>query len=317
MDNAKYMKIRLNSLHPAVAVPFELFVKINNRMIHYLRAGDSLIAEKIEDFDRKAPDAFYIYEHEHEKYKEHLSHMMISDELSTSEKAVMLRESSLAIMEQLYENPDVDKALDESKEVIGEFIGFMDQDPDAMGHLIGLSSHDFYTYNHSLDVGIYSLGLGAVAGYSGEDLKELGYGALVHDVGKRHVDVEIICKDGPLNDDEWAEMLLHPQFGLMILDKHGATEAAKACCFEHHENFQGTGYPQKLSGPEIHPMARIIAITDTYDALTTKRSYNEPMTPTTALQFMNEKLKAKYDASLLSAMNDILFKMSEVQKKSN
>jgi putative nucleotidyltransferase with HDIG domain len=297
-----------------VPVTFDVFVNVNDKKIHYLRAGGTLAAEKIENFEKKAPDNFYIRTAEKAAFKKYIADLMLSEEINSYEKATLLRESSLALVEELYESPDIAVALNESKEVINEFVQLMDRDSDAMGHLIGLSSHDFYTYNHSLDVGIYSLGLGQVAGYEGEDLKELGQGALFHDIGKRHVSVDIICKDGPLDNVEWAQMQQHPQFGLMILDKYEVSDAIKACCFEHHESFQGNGYPQQLEGHEIHPMARIVALTDTYDALTTKRSYSEPMTPTDAISFMNEKLKGRYDADLMAAMHDILFRMEKAKK---
>ena len=112
----------------------------------------------------------------------------------------------------------------------------MGEEPTAMSHLIGLSTHDFYTYTHSLDVGIYSLGLAKAAGFSKADLQEMGEGALFHDIGKRNVDVNIICKDGPLDDVEWAQMQKHPEYGLHILTEHNASDAIKACCFEHHES---------------------------------------------------------------------------------
>ena len=83
----------------------------------------------------------------------------------------MLRESSLALVEALYEHPDVGKALQDAKEVIFNFVNLMDSEPESLAHLIGLSTHDFYTYNHSLDVSIYSLGLNKAAGFSAEDLK--------------------------------------------------------------------------------------------------------------------------------------------------
>lgn len=314
MEDTEYLKIRLSSIHPEVPVTFDIFVNVNDKKIHYLRAGGTLAAEKIENFEKKAPDNFFIRMSEKPAFRKYISGLMDSDTLSSLEKAELLRESSLALVEELYESPDIAQALDESKGIINEFVQFMDKDPDAMGHLIGLSSHDFYTYNHSLDVGIYSLGLGYVAGYRDADLKELGQGALFHDIGKRHVSVDIICKDGPLDEVEWAQMQQHPQFGLLILDKHEVSDAIKACCFEHHESFQGNGYPQQLEGEEIHPMARIVALTDTYDALTTKRSYNEPMTPTDAITFMNEKLKGRYDADLMAAMHDILFHMEKIKK---
>jgi putative nucleotidyltransferase with HDIG domain len=283
---------------------------LGTRHLHYLRAGQSLSPEKIKKMDRS--DAFFIREEERQAYKKFIFERLNDEQLDVFAKASILRESSMTLAEEIFEQSDVENALIESRELISQFIDFMDKEPDGMASLISLSSHDFYTYNHSLDVGIYSLGLGQVVGYSPQELVELGQGALFHDIGKRNVDVEIICKQGPLSDLEWAQMKKHPQFGLKILMEHKASEEMMACCFEHHENFFGNGYPQQLPGKDIHPMARIVAITDTYDALTTKRSYNEPKTPFDAIEFMNTKLAGRYDEDLLKAMRSVLFKMTKV-----
>lgn len=311
MSLTEHFRIRLTSLHPSKPIPFDIFIHVGSRMVHYLRAGDSISQEKLLSFESKAPDKFFITEDQKPTYQEYIKDRLSSDQLSAKEKALMLRESSLALVEALYEHPDVGKALQDAKEVIFNFVNLMDSEPESLAHLIGLSTHDFYTYNHSLDVSIYSLGLGQAAGFSAEDLKTLGEGSLFHDIGKRHVPVDIICKDGPLDDGEWAQMQKHPEYGLHILTEHSAADAIKACCFEHHESFTGNGYPQKLAGHEIHPMARIVAITDTYDALTTQRSYNVPMTPRNALEFMNNKLKGRYDNDLMRAMYEVLFKMEK------
>lgn len=308
-NSQKFFKIRVSTILPNRPTTFDLYIMINGRYIHYLRIGESINAEKIASLERA--DVFYVPEAQRSDYKNYVFNRLNEEEIAVQTKAQILRESSLTLAEEIFENPDVHRALNESKELVTNFIDFMETHPEGMAHLISLSSHDFYTYNHSLDVGIYSLGLGQVVGYSKEDLLELGRGALFHDIGKRNVAVEIICKNGPLNDAEWAQMQKHPQYGLRILTEYNCSEAMKACCFEHHESFLGNGYPQQLSGPEIHPMARIVAITDTYDALTTKRSYNQPMTPTAALEFMSTKLAARYDSDLLKAMNSVLFKMKE------
>ncbi len=308
----EYVAIRINSLHPSEAIPFDIFVEVGSHHVHYLRAGDSLAKEKIKKFEKTAPDSFYVLAKDRSVYRDYIQGRLNNENLKPSEKAVILRESSLAIVQELFESPDIGKALEQSKEVIRGFMDFMEDQPDAMSELIGLSKHDFYTYNHSVDVSIYSLGLGSVMGLSGKDLKELGEGALFHDIGKRHVSIDIITKDGPLTDVEWAQMKKHPEFGLLILNEQNPkliTNNIKACCFEHHESIIGNGYPQGLRGDEIHPLARIIAVTDTFDALTTKRSYNEPMLPNDALNFMREKLKARYDAEVLEAFFSILFKV--------
>lgn len=307
----KYFRIRVNSMIPERPTTFDLFVQINERNVLYLRAGDRLDKTKIQALTERAADSFYVKESERHLFKSYIHSQVNDSSLPPEKRALILRESSFSLVEELFEHPDVNTALAESKELIHNFIEFMDQEPDAMGHLIGLSSHDFYTYNHSLDVGIYSLGLGAASGFSGTpELADLGRGALFHDIGKRHVSADIICKKGPLDDVEWAQMKKHPAYGLRVL--HGNTDVSdsiRACVFEHHENHTGNGYPQELKGHEIHPMARIVALCDTYDALTTKRSYNEPMSPSHALDLMTNKLAGRFDPDLLKAMNDVLFKI--------
>lgn len=307
MEISDCFRVKINSIHPSQPIVFDLYIMVNQRLLLYLRTGDFLTEEKIAKLEKKDGE-FYVQESQREAYKKYVSDQINSESISAQDKAQILRESSYTLVAELFENPDVHKALDDAKEVVSDFVDFMDANPEGMAHLISLSGHDFYTYNHSLDVGIYSLGLAKVLGFSKEETEELGQGALFHDIGKRNVSPEIICKDGPLDDIEWAQMQKHPVFGLKILNEHdGVSEAIKAACFEHHENFLGTGYPQQLLGHEIHPHARIIALTDTFDAMTTQRSYNVPKTPAEAIQFMNEKLSDRYDPDMLKAFSSVLF----------
>jgi putative nucleotidyltransferase with HDIG domain len=309
MSLDKYMKIRLNSLPPRTPLPFDLFVAIGGRYVHYLRAGDSLEAEKISSFEKKAPESFYIFAADRAAYQKFVRDALLNDHLDTKQKALILRESTMVLVEEMFERPDIETALADARHVVEDFVAFMDSDASAMANLIGLSSHDFYTYNHSLDVSIYSLGLGNAVGFRGQDLKELGLGGLFHDIGKRYVSLDIICKTGPLSNEEWAQMQKHPQWGLMILEEHNSTDNIKACAFEHHESLLGNGYPQALTAPEIHAMARVVAVADTYDALTTKRSYNDPMKPTDAIELMNGRLKGKYDPEVMRALIEIFQKL--------
>jgi HD-GYP domain-containing protein (c-di-GMP phosphodiesterase class II) len=311
MNQGSYFKVRINTMVPGKPTTFDLHIKINGQNILYLRAGDRLHPEKIKSLDSKDTGSFFLVKEEDRKaYKQYVHEQMISEDLNVREKAVVLRESSMTLVEELFEQPDVHSALDNSKPLIKDFVEFMRAEPEAMGHLISLSGHDFYTYNHSLDVGIYSLGLGESLSYGKKELEELGIAALFHDVGKRHVSLDILCKKGPLNDAEWAQMQKHPQFGLAILNENPAvTDAVKAACFEHHESWAGNGYPQQLSAQEIHPFARIVAITDTYDAMTTQRSYNVPLKPVEAVTMMKEKLAGRYDPEMLKAMYSVLFKL--------
>lgn len=313
MQDNDYLKIQIRSLSSNEEIPFDVFITINDKKVHYLKAGDKFEDTKITQFKKKAANSFFVKSDDKQKYKDFIQSKLSSSETTSGEKAQLLRDSSMSLIEELFETPEVEDALKGSKAVINNFMKFMDSDPEAITQLIKLSTHDFYTYNHSLDVSIYSLGLGKILGFRGKELQELGEGSLIHDIGKRQVHVDIITKDGPLDDMEWMQMRKHPQYGLKILNEFNMSDAIKACCFEHHENMMGTGYPQKLPGSEIHPFARIIAITDTYDALTTQRTYNVPKTPEEALNFMKDKLKGKYDEEFLTAMYSVLFKIKETK----
>lgn len=306
-----YFCIRIKSLPPFRPIPFQLFVYINGSYFLYLKAGDSLSESRIVDFETKHPRSLFIEKENVQMYKDYIHNCIKSDAFSGQQKAKILRESSMSIVEELFENPDLEKVIKKSQDVVHDFIDLIDQDSKTMSHLLSLSSHDFYTYNHSLDVSILSLGLGRLLGYRGEELQELGEGALLHDIGKRNVGVEIITKKGVLTEEEWSIMQSHPQYGLIILNDMNVSDNIKACCFEHHESFAGNGYPQQLAGDEIHPYARIIAVTDTYDALTTKRSYNEPVDPKDAVRFINENISERYDKDIIKAMSSIISSMGE------
>lgn len=306
-----YFRIRLSTIRPDKKTTFDVYIHVDQKYIVYLRAGDRLSDGKIKSMHmRDTGDSFFVLVADKQKYQDWVKEEINSDLINPFEKAKILRESSVALMEDLFENPDVNKALDDSRPIIKDFIDLMESAPEAMGFMISLSGHDFYTYNHSLDVSIYSLGLGKALGYDPKTLEELGVGALFHDIGKRNVSLDILCKKGGLTDAEWEQMKMHPQYGLVILNGHpNISDAIKAACFEHHESWSGNGYPQQLVSDEIHPFARIVAITDTYDAMTTQRSYNVPMAPLDAVTMMKEKLAGRYDPDMLKAMYSVLFKI--------
>jgi len=310
MEPTGFFKVRINTLIPGKPITFDLYVRVAGQNIMYLRQGDYLIKEKVQTLAAKDSGShFYVRETDRRAYRDYIHEQLNSDQFNAFEKAQILRESSMTIMEDLFEHPDVAVALENSRPIVKEFIQLMDAEPTAMAHLISLSGHDFYTYNHSLDVAIYSLGLASAVGFNKEDLEEMGLGALFHDIGKRNVALEILTKKGPLDDAEWAQMQKHPQYGLIILNEQDVSDAVKAACFEHHESFLGNGYPQQLPGSEIHPFGRIVAITDTYDAMTTQRSYNVPLKPMDAVTMMKEKLAGRYDPDMLKAMHSVLFKL--------
>lgn len=310
----EFLSIRIDSLHPDRPLTFDLYIQLNDKKVLYVRSGDKVSLTKLHRLQSKSSTtSFFILKIDKPAYKAFINAQMNDQSLDQKVRAQILRESSMLLVEELYTHPDVDRALEESKSTIRHFIQFMGTSQDAMADLIGLSGHDFYTYQHSLDVAIYALGLGSLLGFRGEDLEELGRGALFHDIGKRNISLDILCKQGALTDEEWSMMQRHPEFGLRILDSSPAvSDTIKASCFEHHESMAGGGYPQGLIGQEIHPFARVVAICDTYDAMTTQRTYNKPLSPRDALELMNGRLLKRFDPDMMKAMYSVLFRITKV-----
>ena len=140
-----------------------------------------------------------------------------------------------------------------------------------------IDAKDTYTHGHSARVAAYSLEIAKAAGKSEEECENIYFAALLHDVGKIGVDKAIINKEGRLTDEEFAQIKLHPVYGYQILSSIKQSPYLNAGAHFHHERYDGRGYPEGLAGENIPELARIIAVADSYDAMTSKRSYRDPM----------------------------------------
>ncbi len=145
----------------------------------------------------------------------------------------------------------------------------------AMLQLTGLKNYDEYTFFHSANVAILSLALGSMITSDYRFLSSLGVGALLHDIGKLSVDLEILNKPGALTPDEWENVREHPIRGAQtVLLMPGVDRAATIPILEHHMRFDGIGYPVRVPQRPQHLASRIVAVADSYDAMTSRRSYS-------------------------------------------
>ena len=216
-----------------------------------------------------------------------------------NERMLALRSTALLVVEDLFDHPTTEN-IQRSVKVVGSFVHVLMKDPNAYLYLAKLSSHDPYTLQHSVGAAVNSIILGRKMGLRDErELEEVGLGGLLHDVGKVKVKKEIINKEGPLDEIEWEEMRQHSQEGYAIVKDHAnLTERTKRAVLEHHEDKTGTGYPRGLKEGEIDLFAKIVCISDIFNALTTNRSYSKARTPFEAFQLMREKMQHKLDADL-------------------
>ncbi|WP_094603963.1 hypothetical protein SPSIL_043880 [Sporomusa silvacetica DSM 10669] len=170
----------------------------------------------------------------------------------------------------------------------------------AMIHLTDIRARDGYTFGHSVNVCVLATLTGVQLGYDMINLKELALGALLHDAGKMLIPQEIIIKPAPLTTTERKLMEQHSDLGFDILRKHSDIPLVSAhIAFQHHEKFDGTGYTRGLVGTDIHEYARIVAIADVYDALTSDRPYKEGILPHEAYEIMMSLANTHFDPIIL------------------
>ena len=171
--------------------------------------------------------------------------------------------------------------------------------------LTDIRMHDTYTFAHSVNVAILSALLGSLVALPQEALLKLTLGGLLHDLGKITVPNEVLTKSGHLSDDEWLVMQGHPEAGRQRIKKMLPGEPLLATiALQHHERIDGSGYPNHLQGEQIHRYARIVAIADVYDALTSVRPYKRAYTPSVAHRLMATCSPGHFDVELLKLFFD-------------
>ena len=173
---------------------------------------------------------------------------------------------------------------------------------DALLPLAHLKTHDDYTFEHCVSVCALMVAFARGMKLPRDTIKELALGALLHDVGKGCVPDEILNKPGKLNDDEFERIKSHVDQGVQLLrNTPGLGEASMQVISQHHERFDGTGYPNSISGKEISLYGQMAAIVDVYDAISSERVYHRGMSPTQALKKLLEWSNHHFDPQLVQS----------------
>jgi len=166
----------------------------------------------------------------------------------------------------------------------------------ALGHAAAIRDHE--TGAHNFRVAYMSSIIGEALHLNKKSLQALMKGAFLHDVGKIGIADEILLKNGPLDEEEWVKMKLHPILGKELVEDMPWFDDALDVIVHHHERFDGTGYPDKLKGYKIPLNARIFAIIDVFDALLASRPYKEALSYKTAIEIMKKNNGTHFDPQI-------------------
>ncbi|MEA3354493.1 MAG: HD-GYP domain-containing protein [Campylobacterota bacterium] len=300
----KLIRVSHKSLPVDKTLGYSVFKATKGNYYQEVIKSNSICDEKIiEILENEKIDYVYIKHDDFEKYSKNINKYLsdiINDEEETSlNKSAVMHRLARDTMYDLLDGQITKVKINEVSQTIDSTVEFILKDPNAVRSMLEVTTHDYYTYTHSVDVSTYALTFGSHLGLSETQLKKLGKGAMLHDLGKKRIPSEIINKNGKLTDEEFDMMKNHPSFGVDILKEMGEDDEILFSIVEqHHEKLNGKGYPKALGKDEIHPFAQIVTICDIFNALTTKRSYKPAMSTFEAFEIMNkymeEEINLKY-----------------------
>ncbi|MFL0194910.1 HD-GYP domain-containing protein [Clostridium sp. WILCCON 0269] len=260
-----------------------------------LKAGVELTNNYINKL--KQLGVFYLYVED-----ERLEDVNIEDE-----KLLELKQSSIKsmsnIMSNLYDCNG--KKLRKSLTGIEDMINYIIELGDVNKSLYDIQTYDNYTFIHSIDTCIMASFLGVSTGYDKWQLKEIGIGASLHDVGKTKIPLEILNKKAKLTDEEFAEIKKHPMYGGELLKKNVIiSDAVIKIVEQHHERVDGKGYPYGLKDKQITNYAKLVCICDVYDAVSNDRCYRKKFSPNDAYELILSGSGSNFDQQLVHNFKD-------------
>ncbi|HZX17104.1 MAG TPA: HD-GYP domain-containing protein [Pseudomonas sp.] len=218
-------------------------------------------------------------------------------------RAAKLCERSKAAVVSMFGDARMGQALqfEQAGELVEEISDSIMRHPNALISLARLKNADEYTYMHSVAVCALMIALARNLGLNEGQVREAGLAGLLHDIGKMAIPSEVLNKPGKLTDNEFATVRDHPEVGSrMLLDSKQVSALVLDVCLHHHEKMDGTGYPHRLEGEQISLYARMGAVCDVYDAITSNRPYKQGWDPAESIRKMAE-WKGHFDPVVFQA----------------
>jgi len=303
----EYIPVHISSLRVDSITGFDLYLQV--------RPGEPavLYAERNTPFGEKSRrrleenrvEYLFISSGQQGSYRayleKHLPAILQDPSIETEAKSEILYASAHGLMQEIYENPELSGGLGRSRDMVRNTVQFMYGQRRALRHLIEAASTDYEVYTHAVNGFVLGTGLALRAGVGTQkELAAFGTGAMLRDLGMTQVPVSIRESSGKLTVSQFDLLKRHTELGEEMVVGLGETNRLVLDIVRHHhERLDGTGYPDRLENAGLHPFLRIIAIADTFDALTTRRRYQRAMGTFEALRLMKQRMLSELDTGLL------------------
>ncbi len=300
-----YIPIPLDRLRVDTVTNFRIYLKSGTRGKYVLyRERDLVFGDRHkEKLQRSKVRNIFIPTEDHREYMRYLESQLsniISDaSIPEMEKAKIVYECSTQLVQDILEKPWLRENIRRAQDVVQNTVTHLLKGTGQFTSMLTMMSVDYYTYTHSVNVCVLGIALAQKLGLSVHELNQLGTGLLLHDIGKSEIPLDVLRKQTPLTAEEWEIIRNHPVRGVEILEGTGEVdEVCRVVVLQHHEKCTGRGYPHGLAADEIHYFAKIAAIADVFDALSTDRPYKNALNTFASLRLMQETMREDFDEKI-------------------
>lgn len=302
-----FIKIPLNALRLRVVENVDLYCLRPDHATPVLyRSGNyPLHSRDIDELERRGHEALYVsyssFSDIQKQLFESLEELMADERISPTDRFTLLQAAVSLEIDLSFRLIKIKRFMSISERVAENIANLMQGSPMLPRKLFNVVQHDFYTFTHVTNVAGFAVMLAGRLGITkSDDLKRIAEGALLHDIGKRFIPTNVLCKASRLSDAERSLMDTHPLRGFVDLRNSGHTDFdQQLMVYQHHERVDGNGYPVRLTGSEIHPWSKLLAVVDVFDAVTSKRPYREPMRLTDAIHYLERGAGTHFDKEMV------------------
>ncbi len=301
-----YMPIDSSSLRTDTVVGCDiyLFVKTTSevRFVLYCK-GDTIFEEsKKEMLLEKNINKLFVKKEDQQKYFDYLENtfqdIILDTQIPLDEKTKIVHGAATNLIKDLFADPRAGN-VQRTKTFAYNMVDYILKESNAAESLLKIAVNEYHANTHSVNVAAVGTLFAKNIGLGENALKQLCSGILVHDIGNTRISTDILNKKGQLTKEELQIIKTHPVLGATILKETGKNLKDECIItLQHHENYDGSGYPYGLKKDEIHPSGKIARIIDVYNALTTNRSYGGAVRPFNALLEMKETMLNCFDTEM-------------------
>jgi HD-GYP domain-containing protein (c-di-GMP phosphodiesterase class II) len=302
--HGEYRELPLYIMRINERYDFDIYLRIKADY-RLFAAGGALFTEQHNLLLKSGNTKLYVRKDDWDKVEEcktrYSSSILTDPAVSTHDKADIAFVASMKSIRDVFKSTEP-RTIKNVEENAQEMVKLLLAEEQVVSNLIWIESHDHYTYQHSVRVGIYSKALMLKlmgSRLTKEEMALMSMGFFLHDIGMAQIPMEILDKKTPLTIEEWKLIKMHPQLGYdRLLDAGYLKPEAAAIALLHHERHDGTGYPLQRVGEGISIYAKICALVDTFESLTAARPYRRRKDPFTALKIMQNEMIREFGPEL-------------------